>query len=217
MQPDFWHERWQQNQIGFHQDEVHPMLRRFWPTSGKGKSVFVPLCGKSLDMWWLRQKGHPVVGVELSPLAAQDFFAEADVTPARSAAGPLECWQASDIKLYCGDFFALQPQHVADCSMIYDRAALIALPPEMRRDYVAHLHRLFPQGARMLLVTLEYPQAEMDGPPFSVSEAEVRALYDRPISLASHDILAENERFRQRGVSSLDEHAYLIDLPPCNN
>jgi thiopurine S-methyltransferase len=219
MDHDFWHERWQQNQIGFHQDEVHPLLSKFWPEMSvtAGARVFVPLCGKSLDLWWLRQQGHQVVGVELSKLAVEAFFEEAGVTPARTSNDLLECWQASDITLYCGDFFALRPQDVAGCGLIYDRASLIALPPAMRRDYVKHLHRLFPQGARMLLVTLDYPQAEMDGPPFSVSDAEVRELYGSVQLLESRDVLPENDRFRQRGVSKMTENAYLIELKPCNS
>jgi thiopurine S-methyltransferase len=213
MHPDFWHDRWQQNQIGFHQDEVHSLLRKYWPELVAAASrVFVPLCGKSLDMWWLRQQGQQVTGVELSQLAVQAFFEEAGVTPARTSNGLLECWQTSDITIYSGDFFLLQPQDVEDCSLIYDRASLIALPPAMRRDYVAHLHRLFPQGARMLLVTLDYPQAEMDGPPFSVSDAEVRELYGSAQLLESKDVLAENDRFRQRGVSRLYENAYLVEI-----
>jgi len=218
MQPDFWHERWQQQQIGFHQNEVHPLLSRHWPDMGAAAGlVFVPLCGKSLDMWWLRRQGQQVIGVELSPLAVQAFFAEAGVTPAPLSHPAMECWHAGDITLYCGDFFALRPQDVAGCSLIYDRASLIALPPAMRRDYVAHLHHLFPQGARMLLVTLDYPQAEMDGPPFAVSDAEVHELYDSVKRLASLDVLAENDRFRQRGVSRLNENAYLVTIKPCDN
>lgn len=216
MQPDFWHERWQQKQIGFHQDEVHPWLRQHWSKIGAaaGERVFVPLCGKSLDMWWLRQQGHPVVGVELSPLAVAAFFEEAGVTPTRTSRGVLECWQASDIALYSGDFFALRPQDVADCRLIYDRASLIALPLTMRRDYVNHLCHLFPYGAQMLLVTLDYPQDEMNGPPFSISDVEVHEFYDSVQPLASKDVLAENDRFRQRGISRLNENAYLIGIPP---
>lgn len=212
MQADFWHERWVLNQIGFHQDEVHPLLHKHWQQSATTGKVFVPLCGKSLDMWWLRQQGHAVVGIDLSPLAVAAFFDEAGVTPSRSRHGALECWQASDITLYCGDFFALQPQDVADCRLIYDRAALIALPPEMRHDYVAHLHRLFPHGAHMLLITLDYPQAEMNGPPFAVSDDEIRRHYDAAQILKNCDVLAENERFRQRGVSRLHENVYLIEI-----
>lgn len=211
MHPEFWHERWQQNQIGFHQDEVHPYLSQYWPSTATGR-VFVPLCGKTLDLWWLRQQGHSVIGVELSPLAVKAFFTEADVTPTLTSNGTLECWQASDIQLYCGDFFALRPENVAGCELIYDRAALIALPQDLRRKYVEHLHHLFPQGARMLLVTLDYPQAEMNGPPFAVSDDEVHELYAAVRPLTSQDVLAQNARFSQRGVSRLDENAYMIEL-----
>lgn len=218
MHHDYWHDRWEQNQTGFHQDEPHPLLRKFWPdrSTATGR-VFVPLCGKTLDMWWLRRQGFQVVGVELSPLAVGAFFAEAGVTPTTASSGALEYRQADDIRLYCGDFFALRPEDVAGCNLIYDRASLIALPPDMRRNYVAHLHHLFPQGARMLLVTLDYPQAEMDGPPFAVSDAEVHELYPAARQLAGRDVLAQNERFSRRGVSRLTENAYQIELPPCDN
>jgi thiopurine S-methyltransferase len=222
MQSDFWITRWERGETGFHQDEVNPWLREYWlrlqvPTSGR---VFVPLCGKSLDMWWLRQQGFGVLGVELSRQAVESFFAGAGITPSRTNEGVLERFESGDVTLLCGDFFALQPQDVAGCSAIYDRASLIALPPAMRQDYAAHLSELFPQGARILLITLDYPQHEMEGPPFAVSDAEVRALYAGRADIehiASRDVLAENDRFRQRGVTHLHENAYLIDLKPCDN
>ncbi len=219
MHADFWHARWQQNQIGFHLDIAHPLLIQHWKTMGAkaGEPVFVPLCGKSLDLWWLRQQGQKVIGVELSPLAVRLFYEEAGVTPARISGDVMECWQASDIRLYCGDFFVMRPQDVTGCRLVYDRASLIALPPAMRREYVLHLCRLFPQGVRILLVTLDYLQTEMDGPPFAVTDAEVHSLYGQAQRLESRDVLAENDRFRQRGVSRLNENIYLIELKPCSN
>lgn len=223
MQPDFWLARWERGETGFHQDEVHPFLREFWPRVNAdmpGSRVFVPLCGKSLDMWWLRQQGCAVLGVELSELAVQAFYAEASVEPARTALRNFQRYLASGVQLLCGDFFALLPEDLDGCCLVYDRASLIALPPAMRQDYVAHLCRLLPQGAAMLLITLDYDQHEMEGPPFAVSEAEVRAMYAgraRVELLASHDALAENERFRQRGISRLHENVFLIELKPCDN
>jgi thiopurine S-methyltransferase len=222
MQSDFWITRWERGETGFHQDEVNPWLREHWPrlqmpTNGR---VFVPLCGKSLDMWWLRQQGFGVLGVELSLQAVESFFAGAGITPSRTREEALERFESGDVTLLCGDFFALQPQHVAGCSAIYDRASLIALPPAMRQDYAAHLFKLFPQGVRILLITLDYDQHEMDGPPFAVSDAEVRALYAGRADIehiASRDVLADNDRFRQRGVTRLHENAYLINLKPCDN
>jgi thiopurine S-methyltransferase len=158
--------------------------------------------------------------VELSLQAVESFFADAGITPSRTREGSLERWESGDVALLCGDFFALRPEHVAGCSAIYDRASLIALPPSMRQDYTAHLCQLFPQGAGMLLITLDYPQHEMDGPPFAVSDAEVRALYAGRADielLASRDVLMDNEKFRKRGVTRLHENAYIINLKPCDN
>ncbi len=216
MDVNFWHERWALRQIGFHQAEIQPLLRQFWPQVRGGDSggVFVPLCGKTHDMTWLRQQGHPVVGVELSPLAVAECFAEAGLVPERQSSGALERSEAAGLTLYTGDFFALQPGDVAGCQLIYDRAALVALPPPMRQVYAAQLRRLFPHGARILLITFEYPQLETDGPPFAVAEAEVHALFGAAPVLARADALPGNPAMRRRGVSQLDEIAYLVTLPP---
>ncbi|MFM9913414.1 MAG: thiopurine S-methyltransferase [Methylophilaceae bacterium] len=214
MNPDFWLTRWQKGEIGFHSKETHPLLSEFWPKLPDCKRVFVPLCGKSLDMYWLREQGLAVLGVELSELAVSAFFQSADLIPETSPQGALQRWQADDITILCGDFFALTAADVARCDVIYDRAALIALPPELRLRYVQTIKRLFPVGTRMLLVTLAYPQVEMDGPPFAVDDEEVRELYQgaKIEPLASRDVLQDNQRFQQRGVSQLFENAYLITL-----
>lgn len=221
MNPEFWLSRWQKNETGFHLPDVNPHLLAHWPSlelpAGR---VFVPLCGKTVDMHWLNQQGREVLGVELSRLAAEAFFAEAEVPAHAVQDGSFERWGKQQTQILCGDFFHLSAQHVADCTVIYDRAALIALPPVLRSQYVRHLRSLFPQGAQMLLVTLDYPQHEMDGPPFDVSVQEVQALYANFAEiklLASHDVLSQNERFRQRGVSRLSEHIFHIELAPCNN
>ncbi len=212
MQSEFWHERWQLQQIAFHQAEVHPLLAKLWPRLNPqaGDGVFVPMCGKTLDMRWLQEQGQRVVGVELSPLAVDAFFAEAGVTPVRTPHGALESVQAGDVTVYCGDFFALKPEDVAGCQLIYDRGSLIALPPQMRRDYVIHLRKLFPGGARILLVTFDYPPAEMQGPPFAVTDAEVREFYASVELLVSEDVFAANPQMGQRGLTRLQENAYLI-------
>lgn len=215
MESTFWHERWALKQIAFHQNEIHPFLQKFWPEvtlANADSAVFVPLCGKTRDMGWLREQGHAVVGVELSPVAVTEFFAEASLQPACSQEGALERREAEGITLFTGDFFALQPTDVAPCRLIYDRGSLVALPPAMRRDYVAHLRRLFPDGARILLVCYDYAQAEMSGPPFAVTEAEVRGFYGDVRLLAREEVLASNPGMRQRGLSQLFESAYLVEL-----
>ncbi|MEE4378596.1 MAG: thiopurine S-methyltransferase, partial [Candidatus Competibacteraceae bacterium] len=179
MDNDFWHRRWRKNEIAFHQQAGCRHLQEFWPTLSlaSGQQVFVPLCGKSLDMIWLAQQEHPVLGIELSDVAVADFFRENGLTPQRMSVGEFETWESDAITLLCGDFFALTATDVENVAGVYDRAALIALPPAMRQDYVEHLLGILPPDTPILLVTLEYPQELMNGPPFCVREEEVRALY----------------------------------------
>ncbi len=210
---DFWLKRWETGQIGFHQAEVDAALQAHWATLNvpSGGSVFVPLCGKSRDFTWLRAQGHPVIGVELSEIAVRAFFAENGLMPDVSALGPLERHAAEGVTLLCGDFFDVKPNHLAGVAAVYDRAALIALPPDMRERYVERIIELIPHGAPILLVTLSYPDGEMEGPPFSVNEAEVRRLYGERFHVelvSTEDILADDPGFRQRGLTELTEQVY---------
>ncbi len=215
MDAEFWKKRWENDETGFHLDEVNPFLPRFWPQLHihNKSQVFVPLCGKSLDLCWLREQGHEVWGVELSPLALQQFFSKQGLKPEIHRAGAFEIWQAEGIRLFCGDFFELTPELLGQPSVVYDRASMIALPPVMRPDYVRHLQLLAPASVPRLLVTLDYEQVQMDGPPFAVSEPEVQVLYGDSFQIEkifSEDILAENERFQQRGLTRLEESVYLF-------
>lgn len=154
MQPEFWHKKWAANQIGFHLPQVNPHLKRFWPALSleEGTRVLVPLCGKSLDLLWLAHQGHEVLGVELSEKAIEEFFSEHGFDPAISEQGPFKVYRAGSIELWCGDFFELTAGDVADCSALYDRAALIALPAEMRERYAAHLKRILPKESHGLVI-----------------------------------------------------------------
>ncbi len=215
MDPAFWHARWEANEIGFHREEIHVYLRDFWPELGlKGEErVFVPLCGKSNDMLWLLEQGHPVLGVEINSLAVAGFFRENDLQPETTEEGEFIRWRFEEVSLLQGDFFKLTPAHLAGIRAVYDRASLIALPPPMRRDYAGHLTRLLEPGARMLLITLEYPRAQLEGPPFSVHEEEVRELYAADFEirvLREKDILTEEPGFARRGLTQLREHAYFL-------
>lgn len=214
MESEFWHQRWASNQIGFHEGQVNAYLARHYADLGlaPGETVFVPLCGKSVDLRWLADQGAHVVGVELSPIAVESFFAEQRLTPRTTKDGPFAVWESGPIRVLCGDYFALTPAHLAGAHAVYDRAALIALPPERRADYVTHLDRLLPGARRTLLVSLEYPQEQMQGPPFSVAEQEVHRLFAgaRIERLGAQDVLADNPRFRDKGLTRLLECAYLI-------
>ena len=179
MNPDFWHQRWNEDRIGFHQSAPTPLLVKHWPTLGveAGAKVFVPLSGKSLDMAWLAAQGYQVLGVELSQLAVEQFFDEHGLIPEIEDSRYGRHYQAGGIELICGDAFALDEAVLADCTAVVDRAALIALPPELRQRYAGELYTRLPTGCAGLLVTLEYPQHEKDGPPFAVQADEVHTLF----------------------------------------
>ena len=215
MKASFWHALWEKAEIGFHQQNVDVHLAQFWNRLelGAGQRVFVPLCGKSLDMLWLAGEGHPVTGVEISPLAVEAFFDENQLHPKRSQEGPFEVWEADEIRLLLGDFFALAPQHVADCAGVYDRASLVALPPAMRADYARHLGSILPPGIPALLLTYEYDQTERAGPPFAVSEAEVLELYAPSYGvelLYRHDALTPDSPWRRQGLTWIEEKVYRL-------
>jgi len=215
MEPEFWLERWRLNETGFHQRSAHADLQRYWaglriPVTSR---VFVPLCGKSLDLAWLRAQGHEVVGVELAEAAVRDFFASQALQPVRTRRDGLEWWEGGGISIACGDFFALGPLHLKGVAAVYDRAALIALPPAMRGPYAEHMQRIVPAAAVILQITLDYPQAQMNGPPFAVPPEELQTLYGARyeiLSLAVHDTLAEEPRFRERGLRQLHERTDLL-------
>lgn len=201
MDPSFWLERWQRNEIGFHNAAPHRGLQRWWSRLGlaRGSRVFVPLAGKSLDMIWLAAQGHSVVGIELSPSAVQAFTAEN---------GAID-----RVDLRCGDLFGLDAAQLGPIQGVFDRGALVALPPAMRARYAAQLTALSPPGTRTLLVTMEYDQSKMKGPPHSVPESEVQALYgaDHAIELLDRDSqLDDGPKFAQRGVASIAEACYLL-------
>ncbi len=224
MDDKFWLNRWHENKIGFHQHEFNTQLVAFWRNLGvdSGSTVFVPLCGKSRDLIWLQQQGYAVIGIELSEIAVKAYFEENGLTywqqqqdHTQRQVSPFSIWRSDTTKLLCGDFFALKPADVESVHAVYDRAALIALPVEMRQRYVQQFETLFKKGIRILLVTLEYPQSEMQGPPFSVEESEVFDLYCpfyQVIKVFEKDILhtEENERFKAQGLTSLIEKVFLL-------
>ncbi|RPD86481.1 thiopurine S-methyltransferase [Luteimonas sp. 100069] len=215
MHPEFWHERWSSNRIGFHRDAPLPLLATHWPALGLAAEarVFVPLCGKSLDMVWLAERGHRVLGVELSELAVRQFFDERGLAPSVHETATGRHFTAGPYELIVGDAFALDAKTLADCAAVYDRAAMIALPPDLRRTYAATAWRDLPPGCRGLLITLEYPQAEKAGPPFAVDADEVAALLDRDWVVdvvERRDILTNEPGFVADGVTALSTAVYRV-------
>ncbi|SDO00992.1 thiopurine S-methyltransferase [Vreelandella arcis] len=174
---DLWRARWQEGRVGFHLSQPHPALERYWPSLAvpDRAKVLVPLCGKTLDMRWLAQAGHPVLGIEVAPEAIEQFLAEATTPVSRYQQAGFNISRQGSIELWCGDFFHLHIQQAAEVGAFYDRAALIALPEATRQRYAFHLAQLVPPGAKGLLVSLTHEGGE-SGPPYSVANQEVETL-----------------------------------------
>jgi len=217
MEASFWHDCWAKQEHGFHLGHAHASLVRHASVLPSGARVLVPLCGKALDLVWLAERGHEVLGVELSELAVRAFFEEQGLGAVESALGPFKRFVAGAIEILCGDFFALEPAHAAahggrPIGALYDRAALVALPPEMRVRYAARTVALMGGDTQGLLIGFEYAPS-VGGPPFSVPEAEVRALYEPHLEvqlLERNDILEQEPRFRARGMTALHETVYAL-------
>jgi thiopurine S-methyltransferase len=215
MQPEFWLERWRTGRIGFHQSSVDRSLRRHWPALGvsAGARVFAPLCGKSLDLLWLRDQGYETLGVELAAAAVESFFLENGLPARRRAAGAFDIYDAPGIRLLRGDFFVSTRALLGRIDAVYDRAALISWAPALRDAYVAHLAPLVSPGTPMLLIVLEYPQPQTAGPPFAVSGDEVARLYSPHFEVREmerRDILAHEARLRAKGLTELFEVCYQL-------
>lgn len=178
MQADFWHRKWANNDIAFHGRQANPLLlKHFGKLSLPSQArVFLPLCGKSLDIAWLLANGHRVVGAELSQLAIEQLFKELGLTPKVSEHGKLTRYSEHNIDIFVGDFFDLSATLLGPVDAVYDRAALVALPPNMRAQYAQHLMTVS-ATAPQLLICFDYDQSLQAGPPFSVPGAEVAEHY----------------------------------------
>jgi thiopurine S-methyltransferase len=179
MEREYWLDIWERDQIRFHQQEVNPVLRELWPTLEVPieKGVLVPLCGKSLDMRWLAQLGHPVWGVELSEKAITAYFEEAGEVAVYEPGISIGRYRGPGTTIYIGDYLELQTPDLKGVGAVFDRAALVALPAKQRAHYADHIQRIIPDQAIIVLLTIEYEQSQHPGPPFSVLEAEVEELY----------------------------------------
>lgn len=219
MEHTFWHDKWAQKQIGFHLPDVHPLLVRNLPLLKvkKGDKIFVPLCGKTLDIGYFLQQGFEVVAVELSEVAIGELFGQlnlkADITSWEKEGQVIgKIYQATGLRVFVGDFFALTAAELGKISAVYDRAALVALPFEMRRNYAAHMSKITAYASQ-LLMTLNYDQSCMAGPPFSVPDQEVEALYggSYPIQkIVESDIIEHEPHFASKGLSYLNQALYQL-------
>ena len=174
-----WLQLWRDCRIDFHQSTVNDLLTRFWPSLAeeKGSRVFVPLCGKSLDILWLAKQGHEVIGVELSPIAVRDFFKENHLQPTKRKMGKFTRWTHGNISILCGDFFSLGKADLGHIDSVYDRAALTALPEDIRRLYVAQMRRIVPDGSKVFLLTIEDAEENASLEQARGVDEEIEALY----------------------------------------
>ncbi len=211
----FWHERWQNNEIGFHLDHYNPYLTEFCCELDlrPGDTLFIPLCGKTQDMVWLRDQGYQVIGVELSPIACEAFFTEHQIPYSTQQQDNFTVYQSDSITIYCGDFFQTNSHMLSGIRGVFDRGSMVALPQEERERYVEHMRTILPTPISMLMVSFEYAIDEMRGPPYMVTEQELQRHYGDLFQtrlLTRKDVLAENPHFVARGLSQLHEVAYLI-------
>jgi len=242
VEHDFWLERWRDGNIGFHKSTWNPMLEKHWSTLGvaAGSPVFVPLCGKSLDMRSLVSRGHPVIGVDVSELAIESYFAEggetferqeqADEGPdeepesesssapspegsPRGRSGRLAVYRGPRTTIYAGDVFDVRSRHVENVRAVYDRGALVALPDSMRGPYVAHVLARVPVGTVFLVLALEYDRDRVDGPPFCVPAAAIASMYGPLCEIEELDRVDDKDappRFAEAGVLDVVETVYRI-------
>lgn len=212
MAANFWETAWAERRIGFHQPEVNADLvsEAGWFLDDKPHRVLVPLCGKTVDMAWMAARGHEVVGVELTEQGAHEFFADRGLTPTASSVGAFTALRAGAITILRGDIFDLHTADEAPFDRIWDRAAMIALPPDLRPRYQAQMADLVGAGATMLLNVLEYDPTRMTGPPFSVPAAEVEAAFaGLPVTLLARADQMD-DRWRERGHSWMTRHLYRV-------
>ena len=177
MDKAFWHSKWDTNDIRFHIGSVHPMLEKHFKSIAPGR-VFVPFCGKSADLTWLKDRGWEVIGSELSPKACESYFSENKITFQKQTQGEFTVYQSDKTEIWCGDHFKLPKKVFENISAWYDRAALVALPPEMRTNYISFFNENFSAFSskifQMLLIGLEYDSPSVEGPPFCVRQKEIK-------------------------------------------
>ena len=211
-----WLDRWKENRIGFHESAVNQHLQRYLPQFDlpRGASVFLPLCGKAHDIAWIAAQGYEVIGIELSQLAIEAFFEENELDYERFDTDRFGIYKSGNISLLQGDFFDLNNDDLGACNLVYDRAALIAMEGHDRPRYCDHMLSIIPAVSNMMLITLEYDQSEMTGPPFAVPTDEVYQYYSDAFSinlLETNDIIDERPRWRKVGLTALSESVFRLD------
>lgn len=216
MEISYWKSRWQKNNTGWHMDVVYPPLPEIWPqlSLSSGARVFVPLCGKSLDIKWLTEHGHQVIGVDVSGKALRELMNQYDEQFSQDASHGFPIYRSESLELWEGDFLKLPTSKIPPLDIIYDKASIVALPKKMRNIYAQKVLELCGKDCQILIQTFEYNQEEMTGPPFSVDEEELKQLYSPRFELQmlhEQSKFEELSKFQQRGLSSyLNEKVYQL-------
>lgn len=209
-----WIQRWKNGEIGWHRDTANAKLIEFieYLQLQKGDTVFVPLCGKSQDMLYLLEQGYKVIGVELSALAIDAFFNENAIAYTAQQANKFSVYNAKNIRIFCGDYFDLNADHLSTVNAVYDRASLIALSADLRLRYTQHLYDIIPSDCKMLLLTLNYPQSQISGPPFAVDEKAVNSLFERfeCQQLQCFDDIKNESKYLRAGVDFIEKATYYL-------
>lgn len=216
MDISYWQSRWNKDKTGWHMEDVYPLLPEYWPKMevSPGDVVLVPLCGKSLDMLWLAEQGYKVVGVEVSKKAVDEFAETHFADFSRYSSHGLQVIKSNNITLWQGDFLKFPSSPIETIDVIYDKAALVAFPPDKRELYANKIVELNSNNTRMLLQTFEYNQKEMTGPPFAVFIEELQRLYEEKFDIIELCRKARNDlltKFKLRGLQTyFDEILYLL-------
>ncbi len=203
METKFWQQRWQEGKIGFHLSDVNPWLIKYldkFKLAPKAR-IFVPLCGKSQDLVYLAERGFEVIGVEVIKQAIDDFFTEQKLSPSIKNIGEFTQYSASNISILHGNYFALNQSLIGKIDLVFDRASMVALPQDIRKDYPKQMKNIIGNCQQILLVTMQYPQDKLSGPPFSVTDKEVKNAYQNQFSI---NLLEENDIRTESKFAELD-------------
>lgn len=209
MEANFWHQKWERCEIAFHQSQANPLLVAHFDqlNLADGSRVFLPLCGKTLDIAWLLAGGYRVVGAELSQIAIDELFQSLGLRPQIAKVGALVHYSAKDIDIYMGDIFDLSAQQLGPVNATYDRAALVALPANIRKQYAPHMISVT-NAAPQLMIAYEYDQSLIDGPPFSVSQEELKQRYGTAYCMTALE--TKNVEGGMKGKAAATETAWLL-------
>jgi thiopurine S-methyltransferase len=217
LEQQFWHQIWENNTIGFHQTDHHPWLEQIVKLKSND-DLFVPLCGKSLDMWPLSGHYRRLIGAELSDIACEDFFKDAGIVPNVAIEAEHRRYQTKtadyEIKLWQGDYFSLSSHQISDADRldVFDRAAMVALPDQMRLPYVQQLRSLC-KHATLFILTLEFDQQQLSGPPFALDDAMIHEYFSFASSIkkiATRPLSDKIFAQRKLRVDELAESLYVI-------